>query len=132
MNKDLLKKLSEHLKLEEEEVSSYTQGVNNATNPVLGLLYKGFLEESKRHIHIIRTIVSYYKNQGNNANIPFASQIRDVEHFDLEDPVSDLIKEERKLIDDPFMDLLLESIEIDENKHAKIGMGLHNLYSKNK
>ena len=38
MNKDLLKKLSEHLKLEEEEVSSYTQGLNNATNPVLGLL----------------------------------------------------------------------------------------------
>ena len=108
MNKDLLKKLSEHLKLEEEEVSSYTQGLNNATNPVLGLLYKGFLEDSKRHIHIIRTIVSYYKNQGNDTNIPFASQIRDIEHFDLEDPVSDLIKEERKLVDDPFIDLLLE------------------------
>ena len=131
MNKILLKKLSEHLKLEEEEVSSYTQGINNATNPVLGLLYKGFLEDSKRHIHIIRTIVSYYQNQENN-NTPFVSQIRDVEHFDLEDPVSDLIKEERKLVDDPFIDLLLESIEIDENKHAKIGMALHNLYSKNK
>ena len=76
--------------------------------------------------------MSYYKNQGNDVNIPFASQIRDVEHFDLEDPVSDLIKEERKLVDDPFIDLLLESIEIDENKHAKIGMALHNLYSKNK
>ena len=131
MNKTLLKKLSEHLKLEEEEVSSYTQGINNATNPVLGLLYKGFLEDSKRHIHIIRTIVSYYQNQGNN-NTPFVSQIRDVEHFDLEDPVSDLIKEERKLVDDPFIDLLLESIEIDENKHAKIGIALHKLYSKNK
>ena len=131
MNKILLKKLSEHLKLEEEEVSSYTQGINNATNPVLGLLYKGFLEDSKRHIHIIRTIVSYYQNQGNN-NTQFVSQIRDVEHFDLEDPVSDLIKEERKLVDDPFIDLLLESIEIDENKHAKIGIALHKLYSKNK
>ena len=76
--------------------------------------------------------MSYYKNQGNDTNIPFASQIRDIEHFDLEDPVSDLIKEERKLVDDPFIDLLLESIEIDENKHAKIGMALHTLYSKNK
>ena len=44
-----------------------------------------------------------------------------------------LIKKEiKKFIvfrEDTILDALLK---IDENKHAKIGMALHNLYSKNK
>ena len=132
----IIERLMEHLKLEEEEVTQYSQAVNRVNNPVLGIFYRTVLEDSKRHIHILRTVISYIKEQ-EEFNEPFVKKISDphVEEEidpDSEERLEQLLQEERKMIKDPFVDLLLESIAMDEHKHATLGRRLLNLFNSSK
>ena len=130
-NDVLMEKLREHLKLEEEEVAHYTQEVNKAKNAVLGILFRGILDDSKRHAHILRAIIAYFKGQGESSQ-PFVTEIDNSDLEDSVDPeqeenVEVLLNEERAMIKNPFIDLLLESIAIDERKHATLARHLIDL-----
>lgn len=118
----LLAKLTEHLKLEEDEVESYLQSLNQATNTVAAILYRGFLNDAKRHVQILRTIIAYLKSQEEGKS--FASQIREMEGLRVPRQVEALLKEEKRMIDDPFINLLLESISLDELKRVELESSL--------
>lgn len=129
----LVRKLKEHLKLEQGEVASYIASLNRARNPVLGILYKGFLDDSKRHADILRAVISYLTDREKSSST-FVGHLQDLDLADSVDPAMEerleaLVKEERKMIQDPYIDLLLESIVIDEQKHAKLGRSLVKLLS---
>jgi len=125
---EVLDRLKEHLKLEEEEVTSYTLALNRAKNPVLNLLFRSFLEDSKRHTNILRTVIAYFHGLEKDQH-PFVKQIEEAQIEETVDPAAEervqgLLQIERDMIQDPFIDLLLESIALDEVKHARLAQGL--------
>lgn len=115
----LSEKLREHLRLEESEVTFYAEGLNKADNVVVGLLYQSFVEDSKRHITIIKAIMAYLQTK-KSIEKPFVAKLERFPHYEVQEEAHSFVKDEIEMTEDPFMKLLLMSIAYDEEKHAKL------------
>jgi iron(III) transport system ATP-binding protein len=126
---DLLAKLREHLHLEEAEVAFYADGLNRSDNAVLNLLYETFIQDSRRHMNIVKTIMTYLQSE-RPTHRPLVSRAEQIRQYMAQEEAGDLVDEEIEMTDDPFVRLLLLSVSYDEEKHARLMEELIRLMEK--
>lgn len=124
----LLEKLRKHLRLEEEEVVFYADGLNRSENVVLNLLYQTFVEDSRRHMRIVRAIITYLQSE-KLPRRPLISKVEHMQQYLAQEEAGAIVAEEMEMTEDPFVRLLLMGIAHDEEKHARLVEGLIKLMS---
>lgn len=125
----LMAKLEDHLHLEEEEVAFYADGLNRSDNVVLNLLYETFVQDSRRHMNVVKTIMTYLQSERPSQRL-LVSRAEQIRQYMAQEEAEDLVEEEMALTDDPFVKLLLLSVSYDEQKHARLMEELIRLMEK--